>query len=80
MHVARAQISADDVLICDNFVGTAFGNFLPVVEHHDVAGNSHNRTHHVLNDDNRQPAFRQFPHQGNGLIDLRWVQPSHDLV
>src|SRR5580700_695703 len=68
MHVTRAQIGPNHVLVCDHLVGAAFGNLLPVIEHHDVPRHRHDRAHHVLNDDDGQPALRKFANERRGSV------------
>jgi hypothetical protein len=58
--VAGAKVRANDLLIGDDVLRTAFGYLLAVVEHDNVSSDSHDRAHHMLYDHDRQATIRQF--------------------
>ena len=51
-----------------------------MIEHDDVARDRHDRAHHMLDDDDGQARLRELSDQRHRLIDLRRVEPGHDLV
>ena len=63
VRVARTEIGADHFRIFDDFLRVAFGDLLPVVEHNDVFRHRHDGAHQVLDDDDGEPAARQFTDQ-----------------
>ena len=80
MDVGRPQIGPDDLRIADHFLRAALGNLLAVIQHDHAVGHGHDRAHHVLDDDDRQPARGELSEQRHGLIDLRRIESGHDLV
>ena len=80
MHVTRPQIGPDHLFVRDDLFGTALGDLLSVIEHHDVPRHRHDRPHHVLDDDDGQAALRKFSNKRDGLVDLGRIEPGHDLI
>src|SRR4029077_17635666 len=60
-----AKISLDHPRILPHLIGTAFGDFLAVVQHVYAVGNSHYDSHVVLNEKNRAYI------RSNELLDQR---------
>ena len=80
MRIARAKIGADHFRIFDDFLRVAFGDFLPVVEHHDMFRHRHDGAHQMLDDDDGEAAARQLADQSDSLVDLRRIEPRHHFV
>ena len=80
MRIAGTEIGSDDVRVLHNVFRRAFRDLLAMVEHDDMAGDRHDRAHHMLDDDDGEPPLRQLPDQRDRLVDLGRIEPGHDLV
>src|SRR5215475_9420456 len=80
MSVAAPEIGANDERVGSDLFRPSFGNLLPVIENDNMLSNGHHGAHDMLNDYDGQSAVAKLAHERDGLIDLRGIQTSHNLV